>query len=209
MRILNRQWAAVFDLADVTGDGKPDLVYHHQPHGAAHPVTLYAVAGQGNGTFAPEAQRIVVAKGTSGAAMTGIVLEDFNEDGGVDLFLPPDDDVPDDGQAYVVLQGRNGLGKLQPSIDFEPKREGWTADRGHYLVQSCDVDLDGHRDLDRLVLLLVRRALHGQRPLRQRPSRLRPRPAPAAGQDQAQAQNGLAPERDRVVSYSISSPASA
>jgi hypothetical protein len=147
VRILQRKWAAVFDLADVTGDGQPDLVFHHQPHGAAHPVTLFAVAGRADGTFAPEAEQIVLAQGQAGAAMSGIVLEDFNRDGGVDLLLPPDDDVPDRGQAYILFQGREGLGKLQESVDFAPKDEGWTADRGSYLVQTCDVDLDGNRDL--------------------------------------------------------------
>lgn len=148
VRILSNQWAAVFTLEDVTGDGWADLVYCSQAHGAAQPVTLFALPGRGDGTFPGEGQARVLVRSRAGATMSGITLEDFDGNGYVDVFLAPDDDVSDNGQAHLALGRPDGV-DLGPSIDFEPGDEGWTSDQGSYRTQTCDVNLD--RKLDVIV----------------------------------------------------------
>ena len=146
-RVAQRQWAAAFSMAELTGDEHMDLLFHVQPHGGSHPVTYFVIPGNAEGPLDLKRKQ-EWCKGPIGAsASSDVVLDDFNTDGLSDLLLTPDDDVPDDGQSYLSLSTREGATPLRPSVDFAPTREGWGNDRGAYRIQTSDVDLNGTTDL--------------------------------------------------------------
>lgn len=141
-----------YSLADMNKDGRKDLLFHSFAHGGSYRATIFMKAGLGKGEFGP-AKRLI----STSVAATSIVAGDFNGDGLNDLYLPPDDDVSDDGQSYLVFNlGAGRFSKAKESIDFLPKKEGFGADSFTAYAQALDFDQDGKLDL------LVRKIEIGQ-----------------------------------------------
>ncbi|MCA8926416.1 MAG: VCBS repeat-containing protein [Planctomycetes bacterium] len=136
-------WFATFTLGDVDDDGQADLVFHQIPHGGPSPLRVEFHSGRGDGTFAEERRLLLSAP----EAAHNLVLADFNADGTLDLFLPPDDDVRDFGQAHLALSQPKGPRVLAPSLDLRPAGESWGTDNGAFFAVATDVDLDGHLDV--------------------------------------------------------------
>ncbi|MCP4701636.1 MAG: VCBS repeat-containing protein [Gammaproteobacteria bacterium] len=138
--------AIMYTVADADGDSHTDLVFHSFRSGGTHPTELYMLRGMGDGTFAATQEHLLST--ASGQGSNTVVFADFNTDGIPDAFLPPDDDVSDEGQSYINLgQGSGNFTPVVHSIDFVPEREGQTHDRFSASGQAYDVDLDGHADL--------------------------------------------------------------
>jgi uncharacterized repeat protein (TIGR01451 family) len=110
---------------DVNGDGIPDLVVAN--NGSA---SVTVLTGNGDGTF-----NIVGGAAGYGAGLnpTGVVLNDFNGDGILDIS------VSDGGAGVSVLLGV-GDGTFQSAI-------GYTAGTGPSAVATADLDGDGTSDL--------------------------------------------------------------
>jgi hypothetical protein len=129
-------YAYALAVADVNGDGKPDVIvancapsgsstcFQAQVHGV-----VGVLLGNGDGTFRP------VVTYDSGAYMaTSVAVADVNGDGRLDLVIGHDD-----GTLGVLLG--NGDGTFQPAAIFAP---GWT-----YIgsVAIADVNGDGKPDV--------------------------------------------------------------
>ncbi len=139
-------WQGNATLADITNDGNVDLVFHTWNSGGSYTTNLYMLEGKGDGTFAPVAdQQLILSHPESSSAS---VFGDFNNDGHLDVFLPPDDDVADEGQAYIALgNGSGSFDPVQASIDFRPAAEGRSSDNFIAYAEAVDVNLDGNLDL--------------------------------------------------------------
>lgn len=116
-------------VADLDGDGKPDLV-------ASGPTTLHLMKGNGDGTFTQVGS-------AAGKGATDLALADFDEDGQIDIALAQ----YTSDTVRVLL--RRGSGALQ-STSF-PTHEAFdvvTANGGAPTrIASGDLDLDGRPDL--------------------------------------------------------------
>ncbi|NES24417.1 MAG: hypothetical protein F6K41_37295 [Symploca sp. SIO3E6] len=142
----NMPWGANFTLADVDGDTHSDLVFHSYASGGSFTTNLYMLKGNGDGTFADVSNQQLLLSNPHGA--TTPLFGDFDEDGDLDVFLPPDDDVADMGQSYIAFNdGSGGFSTPQQSIDFRPNNEGSTNDQFWAFAETYDVNLDGHLDI--------------------------------------------------------------
>ncbi len=142
-------WTGSVTLADTDGDNHADLVYYRFRHGGSHSTDVYSLKGRSNGTFASVAdKKLLVSTGAGRGSANLAAIGDFNSDGYPDLFLPPDDDVLDEGQAYISFGDENS--KFTPileSIDFVSRNEGRTGDTFSASTEAYDVNLDGHLDI--------------------------------------------------------------
>jgi hypothetical protein len=139
-------WTPFVEIADADGDNQADIVFHSFRTGASHPTVLNMLKGQGDGTFALSPQHLLSTSQGQGSGV--VVIANFDADSAPDVFLPPDDDVGDLGQAYIAFgQGAGQFGAIEDSIDFEPSSEGRTSDRFSASAEACDINLDGHMDL--------------------------------------------------------------
>ncbi|NEP14720.1 MAG: hypothetical protein F6K14_31900 [Symploca sp. SIO2C1] len=142
----NMPWGANFTLADVDGDTYSDLVFHSYASGGSFTTNLYMLKGNGDGTFADVSDQQLLLSNPHGT--TKPVFGDFDEDGDLDVFLPPDDDVADMGQSYIAFNdGSGGFSTPQQSIDFRPNNEGSGSDQFWAFAETYDVNLDGHLDI--------------------------------------------------------------
>ena len=99
-------WMAV---ADVNGDGKPDLLVSNQDGGSNGQGSVGVLLNNGDGTFQP------VQTYTSGGSSTGfIVVADVNRDGKPDLLVSNQSP----GSVGVLLG--NGNGTFQPVVVYAP-----------------------------------------------------------------------------------------
>ena len=146
IRIVNTEREAYFRIGDIDGDELSDLLFFSFPNDGCFTTYVFALYGQGDGTFTPVEEKMLVL--TSSAGAYGLSLGDFDEDGDLDIFLPPDDDVWDNGQAYIAFNKGSGVfeGPFE-SIDFLPQDESPASDRFRVSAQTYDVDLDGHLDI--------------------------------------------------------------
>lgn len=139
---------AYFLLEKINNDNLTDLVFHSFSWGGDYSTNLYMIPGQDSGllpSFDLTSKQLILSF-SQGA--TSPVFGDFNEDSNPDVFLPPDDDVDDLGQAYISFG--NGTGQFHSvveSIDFEPSHEYPTSDEFSALAQTCDINSDGHLDI--------------------------------------------------------------
>lgn len=139
-------WTIYNTLADVDGDAYPDIVYHSFRHGGSQSTVLYMLKGKGDGTFSDVAQELLTTE--SNRSSNSAAIADFNSDGYPDIFLPPDDDVVDEGQAHIAFGQGNGIfGPIQESIDFVPTDEGWSSDTFSAYARAYDLNMDGHIDI--------------------------------------------------------------
>jgi len=145
VEVYARTWWATFTLGDVDDDGRHDLVFHQIPHGGRATLRVDYLPGRGDGTFAPPEARKRLLEAPEAAH--NLVLADFNRDRKLDLFLPPDDDVRDFGQAHLALSQPEGPLLRKPSLDLRPNGEGWGVDSGSFYAVATDVDLDGQLDI--------------------------------------------------------------
>ena len=131
-------WARSVAIADVNGDGHPDLVvandcasYGSCGNGGVVTVLL----GNGDGTFQPP---LGFSSGATDA--TWVAVGDVNGDGEPDLVVANEYSLPTYFGAVGVLLG-NGDGTFQAPVTYS---SGWyNAD----LVVIADVNGDGHQDV--------------------------------------------------------------
>ncbi len=125
-------------LADLTGDGHPDLVMARARWTAKDPESVYVVVNHGDGTFAP-AKTFVLS--SNPGPPRSIVVADFDHDGHADvaasLYSPQGWDPP--AQRVVILHGdgHGNLGAAQPVISTGTLPS----------MVSADLDADGWPDL--------------------------------------------------------------
>jgi hypothetical protein len=93
-----------FVVADLWKDKKMDLVTVNMPNGIDSPGTVSVLLGNGNGTFKPHVDYSV------GNFPVGVVAEDFNDDGKIDLAIANDND-----NTVSILYG-NGDGTFQSQV---------------------------------------------------------------------------------------------
>jgi hypothetical protein len=118
-------------LADVTGDGKPDLLVTWCTDPACNnDMTLAVFPGNGNGTFATPQNFDLGVRG--GGAV--FVLADLNRDGKLDAV------VTHEGGNIEVLLGK-GDGTFRAPLNFN------TGGVASYSIQAADLNGDGNVDL--------------------------------------------------------------
>ena len=115
-------------IADINGDGKPDLIVGNTGSSYYPGDTISILLGNGNGTF--QTQQALA----TGDAPASIVATDVNGDGKIDLV------VANDGSGTVSVLLGNGDGVFQPQQSFAT---GSSPDS----VAVADVNGDGRADL--------------------------------------------------------------
>ena len=125
-------------VADVNGDGKPDLVVAYQNCISWQTnVTVGVLLGNGDGTFQP-----AVAYGSGGTFPFSVAVADVNGDGKLDLLVAnycADNTCATKGLVGVLLG--NGDGTFQPVVTYPTG--GYKTD----WVAVADVNGDGRPDL--------------------------------------------------------------
>ncbi len=107
------------NVADLNGDGKPDLVLSLYDH------TIDVFLNNGNGTFQPGVGYTTETPGSVGGYPRGVAFADINHDGKIDIItdnfgepVPVDQPVTEPG-SVSVLYG-NGDGTFQAPIQYTP-----------------------------------------------------------------------------------------
>lgn len=128
-------------VADVNGDGKPDLLVgnycapNNCPGGTT--VTVAVLLGNGNGTF-----ETAVTYGSSGYAQPSVAVADVNGDGKPDLLVANQcADSACSGNGTVAILLGNGDGTFQAAVNYGSG--GYTASS----LVAADVNGDGKPDL--------------------------------------------------------------
>lgn len=131
-------------LADVDGDGYPDMLASEQSRGSAVNSKVYLLKGNGDGTF----QSPVHVFTTANHPATHMSLGDFNNDGKVDALVGQDDD-GDPGAAFL-FKG-HGDGTFDQigfeAFDARDDIESGSDRPGHGKFQAYDADYDGVLDI--------------------------------------------------------------
>jgi hypothetical protein len=126
-------------VADVNGDGKPDIVVANICQGSdcstITPGSVGVLFGNGDGTFKP-----VIAHGTSGYSTEGVTVADVNGDGIPDLVVANSCENTQCANGTIGLLIGNGDGTFQSALPFGS---------GGTLASAVAVaDLDGNGTAD-------------------------------------------------------------
>ena len=125
-------WASSVTVADVNGDGKPDLVVANVDTAYGnHNGSVGMLLGNGDGTFQP-----AVTYYSGGGQAWSVAVADVNRDGKIDLVAANYDD-----NSIGVLLG-NGDGTFQPALTYGSGGSG-----GSIAVSVADVNGDYKPDL--------------------------------------------------------------
>ncbi|MCC6741361.1 MAG: VCBS repeat-containing protein [Planctomycetia bacterium] len=144
--VVPRCRGAYFTSGDMDGDGAADVVFHSFDYGGSFETQLCMLKGHGDGTVDAEAKKVLLL--TSPHAASTPVLGDLDGDGDLDVLLPPDDDVGDEGQCHVAFNRGDGtMEKLRESVDFRPENEADSSDTFFASAFLADTDGDGMADL--------------------------------------------------------------
>lgn len=127
-------------IADVNGDGKPDIIVANANDGYWNPGSVGILLGNGNGTF-----QAAVTYSSGGVYAQSVVIGDVNGDGKPDLLVGnacPLGDPPycDAGPTLDVLLG-NGDGTFQAAVSYN---SGGT---GAQSLATGDLNGDGKLDV--------------------------------------------------------------
>jgi len=131
-------------LADVDGDGFPDMLASEQSSGGTVNSMVYLLKGKGDGTF----QAPVHVFTTNRLPATHMTLGDFNNDGKVDALIGQDDD-GDPGAVYLFFGKGNGS-FVEPGrevFDVELGIESGSDQPGAGNFQAYDANNDGILDI--------------------------------------------------------------
>jgi hypothetical protein len=123
-------------VADVNGDGKPDLVVGNFCSDSNCDGSVGVLLGNGAGTFQP-----VVTYGTGGLYAKAVAIADVNGDGKSDVLVLTQ---PAGGDVVGVLLG-NGDGTFQPAVAYPSG--GHSVPPFSSLLAVADVNGDGKPDL--------------------------------------------------------------
>ena len=125
-----------FDLADVSGDQKPDLVFVDSDTNGHY---LSVLAGNGDTTFTPKARTTV-----SGYALDGpLVLADFNQDGKKDVVFATASGLT----AGLAVSLGNGDGSFQPQTTYTVPTPISSVPAAISSLVAADLNGDGKPDL--------------------------------------------------------------
>jgi len=119
-------------VADVNGDGAPDIVVDNFCDSACVYSTAGVLINHGDGTFGP-----AVAWSLGGSSSNSIAIADVNEDGEPDLLAPVASSF---GPAVAVLPG-NGDGTFQPPAYTQLGQWGAVS------IAVADINRDAHPDV--------------------------------------------------------------
>jgi hypothetical protein len=129
-------------VADVNGDGKPDLVV---ANGCASQFSLCPVQssvgvliGNGDGSFQP------VKNYDAGGSISGMAVADLNGDGKSDVIVAdcaPTGAICWDVEGVVAVLLNNGDGTLAPAVTYD------SGGKVASTITIADVNLDGHPDV--------------------------------------------------------------
>jgi len=129
-------------IADLDGDGKPDLVIANQcaaPDFCDGPALISVLRGNGDGTFQP-----AVTYSSGGSVLNYVAVADLNGDGIPDIIAANACNTPNfrdcSGSSIGVLLG-NGDGTFRAAVSYDPAGYTPTA------IVVADVNGDGHPDL--------------------------------------------------------------
>jgi hypothetical protein len=130
--------ATAVAVADVNGDGKPDVVVSNiLACGTCNYDGIVGVLlGNGDGTF-----QAAVPYGTGGESALGVAVADVNMDGKLDLLVVNEVDINSNSNGTIGVLLGNGDGTFQPAIAYNTG--GASADA----VAVADVNGDGKPDL--------------------------------------------------------------
>src|ERR1700683_3354302 len=115
-------------IADVNGDGKPDLIITNQSGPSDGDGSVGVLLGNGNGTFQP-----VVTYDSGGQGASSVAVADVNGDGRPDLL------VANSGSSVGVLLA-NSSGTFQPAVAYDSG--------GQYTRSIAVADVNGDGNLD-------------------------------------------------------------
>ena len=132
-------WAHSIAMADVNGDGHPDLLVANQcasSSSCANGGSVGVLLGNGDGTFQPP-----VSYSSSGEYAYSIAVADVNGDGHPDLLVANQCAGSNCQNGGVGVLLGNGDGTFQPAVSYNSGGEY------AYSIAVADVNGDGHPDL--------------------------------------------------------------
>lgn len=144
--IASVQWVTSFAFADVNSDGLKDVIYIQQDHGGQFTTVVKALL-RNSAIVTPTFATTPITVLTDANSANNPIFGDFNNDGHLDIYLPPDDDTPDMGQGFMAFKQLSGTYVVSPSIDFYPAIETSQPDFFSASANAVDVNLDGKLDL--------------------------------------------------------------